>query len=184
MATRDKLIFPSAITRLLRHFEVCFPFSDPFPVMGAIDASTIKCSEAQFHSRQSESTATSTPSVLSTSTPSTSTRGVTLNVIMAQLQCMDACLDTLSTELYQVNTRVSYIARRQARLGGFVESPSLPPKAFETSEDDDDSNDDDDDNEYGDDSSPSDNEMSTWHSYPLSLMTKRGSSFGYESSHG
>ena len=44
-ATHDKLIFPSAITRLLCHFEVCFPFSDPFPVIGAIDASTIKRSE-------------------------------------------------------------------------------------------------------------------------------------------
>ena len=35
----------------------------------------------------------------------------------------------------------------------------------------------------GDASLPSDDKMSTWHSYPLSLMTKRGSSFGYESSH-
>ena len=44
--TRDKPIFPSAIMRLLRHFEVRFPSSDPFPVMGAIDADTAKCSEA------------------------------------------------------------------------------------------------------------------------------------------
>ena len=58
---------------------------------------------------------------------------------------MDARLDTLSTELYQVNTRVGRIARRQAHLGGFVESPSPPPEASETFEDDDDSNDDDDD---------------------------------------
>ena len=58
---------------------------------------------------------------------------------------MDARLDTLSTELYQVNTRVGRIARRQAHLGGFVESPSLPLEASETFEDDDDSNDDDDD---------------------------------------
>ena len=49
--TRDKLIFPSAITRLFRHFEVRFPSSDPFLIMGAIDASTIKCSEVQFRSR-------------------------------------------------------------------------------------------------------------------------------------
>ena len=43
--TRDKLIFPSAITRLLHHFEVRSPSSDPFPIMGAIDASTVKRSE-------------------------------------------------------------------------------------------------------------------------------------------
>ena len=42
---------------------------------------------------------------------------------------------------------------------------------------------DDDDEDYGNASSPSDNEMSAWHSYPLSLMTKNGSSFGCESSH-
>ena len=69
---------------------------------------------------------------------------------------MDARLDTLTTELYQVNTRVSRIARRQARLGGFVESPFPPPEA---SEDDDDSGDND-DNEDGDDSSSSIDEMS------------------------
>ena len=38
-----------------------------------------------------------------------------------------------------------------------------------------------DDDDDGDASSI--DEMSTWHSYPLSLVTKRGSSFGYESSH-
>ena len=58
---------------------------------------------------------------------------------------MDTRLDTLSTELYQVNTYVGCIARWQARLGGFVESPSPPLVAPETSEDDDDSNDGDDD---------------------------------------
>ena len=36
-ASRDKLIFPSAITRILRHFSVHFPSSDHFPVMCAID---------------------------------------------------------------------------------------------------------------------------------------------------
>ena len=69
---------------------------------------------------------------------------------------MDARLDTLTIELYQVNTRVSRIARRQARLGGFVESPSPPPEA---SEDDDDSDYDDDD-EDGNASSSSANKMS------------------------
>ena len=40
-----------------------------------------------------------------------------------------------------------------------------------------------DDDEDGDASSPSDDKMSTWYTYPLSLVTKRGSSFGYKSSH-
>ena len=51
---------------------------------------------------------------------------------------MDARLDTLIIELYQVNTRVSRTARRQARLGGFVESPSPSPEAFEDEDEDDD----------------------------------------------
>ena len=73
---------------------------------------------------------------------------------------MDAHLDTLSDELCQVNTRVGRIAKWQARLGGFVETPSLPPEAPEASEDDDDS-DDDDDGEDGDVSSSSSDKMST-----------------------
>ena len=73
---------------------------------------------------------------------------------MVQLQCMDACLDTLSTKLYQVNTYVDCIARWQAHLGGFVESPSPPPKALEASDDDD-------DGEDGDASFSSSDEMST-----------------------
>ena len=55
---------------------------------------------------------------------SSSMGGVILDVIMAQLQRMDAYLDTLTNELCQVNTRVGRIARRQARLSGFVESPT------------------------------------------------------------
>ena len=57
---------------------------------------------------------------------------------MAQLQRMDACLDTLSTELYQVNIRVGRIARRQAVMGGFVDSPTCTPKASNAEDDDDD----------------------------------------------
>ena len=79
---------------------------------------------------------------------------------MAQLQYMDARLDTLSTELYQENTCVGRIARWQARLGGFVKSPSPPPEAPEAFEDNDDSNDDD-DGEDGDASSSSSDKMST-----------------------
>ena len=51
-ASYDKLIFPSAITRILRHISVPFPASNPFTFMCAIDIATVKCSEAQFRSRQ------------------------------------------------------------------------------------------------------------------------------------
>ena len=79
---------------------------------------------------------------------------------MVQLQRMDACLDTLSDELCQLNTRVGRIARQQARLGGFVESPSPSPEASADKDDDGDFDDDDND-ENEDASSPNDNEMST-----------------------
>ena len=55
----------------------------------------------------------------STSAPSSSVGGVTLEAVMVQLQHMGARLDTLSDELCQVNTLVGRIAQRQARLGGF-----------------------------------------------------------------
>ena len=45
-ATRDKLIFPSAITRILCHFSIPFPSFDHFFVMCAIDYATVKRSEA------------------------------------------------------------------------------------------------------------------------------------------
>ena len=45
-ASHDKLFFPSAITRILRHFSVPFPLSDHFTFMCAIDAATVKRSEA------------------------------------------------------------------------------------------------------------------------------------------
>ena len=79
---------------------------------------------------------------------------------MAQLQRIDACLDTLSNELCQVKTRVGRIARRQARLGGFLESPSPSPEASANKDDDGDFDDDDDD-ENEDASLPNDDEMST-----------------------
>ena len=56
-ATHNKLIFPSAITRILCHFSVPFPSSDHFSIMCATDAATVKCSEAQFRSRQLDSVA-------------------------------------------------------------------------------------------------------------------------------
>ena len=50
-ASRNKLIFPSAIMRILRHFSVLSPASDPFTFICAINAATIKRSEAQFRLR-------------------------------------------------------------------------------------------------------------------------------------
>ena len=49
--TCDKLIFPSAITRILFHFSIHFPSSDHFLVMCTIDYATVKRSETQFWSR-------------------------------------------------------------------------------------------------------------------------------------
>ena len=103
-ASRDKLIFPSSIMRILCHFSVHFPTSNPFTFMCAIDATTIKHSEAQFRLRQQDSTPPSRPtpscSNQPTSTPSSSSSNVSLGDIMAKFQRMDTCLDTLSTELY------------------------------------------------------------------------------------
>ena len=68
---------------------------------------------------------------------------------MAQLQRMDARLDTLSTELYQANVRVGCIARRQAAMGDFAleptPSPPHPVASDSNAEDDDDDDGDDDD---------------------------------------
>ena len=47
-ATGDKLIFPSAITRILRHFSIPILNSPYFTTMGAIDISSIQRSAAQF----------------------------------------------------------------------------------------------------------------------------------------
>ena len=83
---------------------------------------------------------------------------------MAQLQRMDARLDTLSTELYQVNVRVDHIARRQVTMGGFAfePTPSPPPPSASNSEDeDDDDGDDDDTSDDSDGDASSTDEMST-----------------------
>ena len=67
-------------------------------------------------------------------------------------------------------------------MGGFVASPPPTLKAFKDEDDDDDATASDDEVD-GDASSSSADEMATRYSYPLSFVTKRGSSFGYESSH-
>ena len=78
---------------------------------------------------------------------------------MAQLQCMDARIDTLNDELCRVNTRVDRIAQRQAHLGGFPASPFPSPKASADEDDDDGADDDDDKDEDEDANSSSDEEM-------------------------
>ena len=83
---------------------------------------------------------------------------------MAQLQRMDARLDALSAELYQVNIRVGCIARRQVTMGGFAPEPtSSPPHPVASDSDaDDDDDDGDNDNALDDDGDTSStNEMST-----------------------
>ena len=84
---------------------------------------------------------------------------------MVQLQCMDACLDTLSMELYQVNVRVGRIARRQAIMDGFAPEPTPSPPhlvASDSDADDDDDDDGDDDDASDDDGDASSiDEMST-----------------------
>ena len=75
---------------------------------------------------------------------------------MVQLQRMDARLDTLFTELYQVNVRVCRIARRQAAIGGFAPEPTPSPPhlvASESNAKDDDGDDNDASDDDGDASS-------------------------------
>ena len=84
---------------------------------------------------------------------------------MAQLQRMDARLDTLSTKLYQVNVRVGHIAQWQAAIGGFAPeptpSPPHPVASDSNAEDDDDDDGDDDDASDDNGDASSTDEMST-----------------------
>ena len=84
-ATCDKLVFPSTITRLLRHFFVYYPKSTNFSVICAIDAATIRRSKAQLRLKRPW-TKTATPSAssaLSISAPFSSAGHVSLEAIMA-----------------------------------------------------------------------------------------------------
>ena len=82
---------------------------------------------------------------------------------MAQLQRMDARQDILSIELYQVNVRVSRIARWQAAMGDFAPEPTPSPPHPVASDFDDDDDDDGDDDDASDDDrdASSTDEMST-----------------------
>ena len=51
MATRDKLIFPSTITRILCHFSISIPDSPYYIVISAINATYVRGSEAQLQSK-------------------------------------------------------------------------------------------------------------------------------------
>ena len=79
---------------------------------------------------------------------------------MAQLQRMNARLDTLSTELYQVNVCVDRIARRQASMGGFAPEVTPSPSSPVTFDPEDDGNDDDASDDADGDANSSD-EIST-----------------------
>ena len=76
---------------------------------------------------------------------------------------MDARLDTLSTELYQVNICVGRIVQWQVTMGGFAPEPTpSPPNPIASdfdAEDDDDGDDNDTSDDDGDASST--DEMST-----------------------
>ena len=77
---------------------------------------------------------------------------------------MDTRLNTLFTELYQVNVRVGRIARRQASMGGFAPkaTPSPPsPVASDFGDEDDNDGDDDDASDDADGDASSADEMST-----------------------
>ena len=107
MVIHDKLIFPSDITQILCHVFVSYLESPHFSIMCAIRAMTVRRSEAQLRLKRPRTETTTSPA---SSGPSSSTSGVTLKAVMAQLQHMDARTDTFSTELYQVNTHVGRIA--------------------------------------------------------------------------
>ena len=81
---------------------------------------------------------------------------------MRQFRRMDTHLDTLSTELYQVNVRVSRIVRRQVIVGEYAPeaTPPPPPPMTSNCEDEDDGDDDDASNDDDGDASFTD-EMST-----------------------
>ena len=180
MATHDKLIFPSAITRILCRFFVPFPVSTtsmlcvpltPLPLNGA------------RHSYVRGGLGWQVLPLFLLHPPPLSLLLWEVWLLMRSWRNFNAWMLALIHSLLrcQVNTHVGCISRRQARLGGFMESPFPPLESYEDDNDSDDDDDDDDDD--GDASSSSADEISTWYSYPLSLMTKRGSSFVYESSH-
>ena len=97
--TCNKFIFPLAITRILHHLFVPLLNSPFFAIIGALKTMSVQRNEAQLWPKQpqTETTTPPAPSVPSSFAPSYSSAGVvTLEIAMAQLQRMDACLDTLT----------------------------------------------------------------------------------------
>ena len=80
---------------------------------------------------------------------------------MVQLQRMDACLDTLFIELYQVNIHVSRIARRKATMGKFAPEATLSPPFVDSDSNDDGGDDNDASEDDDDEDASSTDEMST-----------------------
>ena len=78
---------------------------------------------------------------------------------MAQFQRMDARLDTLSIEMYQVNICVSHIARRS--MGGFAPKATPSPLSVDSDSDDGDGDDDNASEDDDDKDASSINETST-----------------------
>ena len=83
--THDKLIFPSAITRILHHFSIPIPVSPFYTIMGAISAASVRRSEAQIRPKWPCTEMTDPPAstIPSTFAPSSSSGGVTLEAITA-----------------------------------------------------------------------------------------------------
>ena len=82
---------------------------------------------------------------------------------------MDARLDTLTDKLCQVNIRVGYIVWQQAEMGSYKVASS--PVASKDENDGSGSADDAKDNDNG---SSSNDEMSTWYTYPFVTHDKKG----------
>ena len=85
--TRDKLIFPYAIMRILRHASIYYLKSSHFSIVGAINGTSVRQSEAQLPLKRPQTKMTTPPASFtpSTSTLSSSAGGVTLKAVMEQL---------------------------------------------------------------------------------------------------
>ena len=135
-----------------------------FTIMGVICIGSVWWSKAQLRPKWPRVKMTNpaafvvppSSSTPSTSIPSSSVVGVTLDAIMEQLQWMHADfggrLDYLTDEMCQMNTMIGCIAHRQARISGYGPSPSPSPERLVVSP----SEDDEDDVGY-----PDNNEMKT-----------------------
>ena len=120
--TRDKLIFPLAITRILHHFSISFPKSPHFTVMSAIDAATVRWSKAQLKAASNKDDDSSSfyysIHIRSIHIHSFVFCGWSDTAIMTQLVRMDACLDTLNDDrlLWVVSLLLLFHLHRLLRI--------------------------------------------------------------------